>query len=185
MSSFIENYKPRFHEIIEHFKKELLSFRTSKATPALVENILIEAYGIKTPLKQLANITIPEAKTIMIQLWDKNIIKEAEKAISQHQNLNLSPKIEGNIIRINLPSLTEENRKNLIKILHQRLEQGRIEIRNIRDKIKEELISRFREKEITEDEKFKFIEELDRVTHQYNEQISEVGEKKEEEIMKI
>ncbi|TSC95417.1 MAG: ribosome recycling factor [Parcubacteria group bacterium Athens1014_10] len=184
MLSLIENHKPNFQKIIEHLKKELLTLRTSRATPALVENILVEAYGSKTPLKQLAGITIPETRTIMIQLWDKNIIKEVEKSISQ-SNLNLSPNTEGNIIRINLPSLTEENRKNLIKILHQKLEQNRIEIRNLRDKIKEEIVNKFKEKEVSEDDKFKLIEELDKITHKYNEEIKGIGEKKEKEIMTI
>jgi len=184
MLSFIENHKPNFQQIIEHFKRELLSLRTSRATPTLVENILVEAYGVKMPLQQLASITIPETKTIQIQLWDKNIIKEVEKVIAQ-SNLNLSPSVEGNVIRINLPFLTEENRKNLIKILHQRLEQNRIEIRNLRDKIKEEIINKFKGKEISEDDKYKLIEELDKTVHQYNEEVEGIGEKKEREIMRV
>ncbi len=184
MLAFITNQKSKFQQILEHLKKDLLGLRTSRASSALVENILVESYGVKTPLQQLGNITIPETKTIMIQLWDKMIVKEAEKAISQ-SNLNLLPIIDGNIIRINLPSLTEENRKNLTKILHQKLEQGRIKSRGLRDEIKEEIINKFKQKEITEDEKFKLIEELDKITHQYNEEIKKIGEKKEEEIMRI
>lgn len=184
MLSFIASQKPSFQQIIEHLKKDLLSLRTSKASPALVENILVEAYGIKTPLKQLSNITIPETKTIMIQLWDKTIIKEVEKSISQ-TNLNLSPLVEGNIIRINLPSLNEETRKNLIKVLNQKLEQGRVKIRGLRDEIREKTKDKFKAKEITEDEKFKLIEELDLLTHEYIEEIKKIGEGKEEEILKI
>ncbi len=184
MLSFIASQKPSFQQIIEHLKKDLLSLRTSKASPALVENILVEAYGIKTPLKQLSNITIPEMKTIMIQLWDKTIIKEVEKSISQ-TNLNLSPLVEGSIIRINLPALNEETRKNLIKVLNQKLEQGRIKIRGLRDEIREKTKDKFKTKEIMEDEKFKLIEELDLLTHEYIEEIKKIGEGKEEEIMRI
>lgn len=184
MLSFIASQKPSFQQIIEHLKKDLLSLRTSKASPALVENILVEAYGIKTPLKQLSNITIPEIKTIMIQLWDKTIIKEVEKSISQ-TNLNLSPLVEGNIIRINLPALNEETRKNLIKVLNQKLEQGRVKIRGLRDEIREKTKEKFKTKEIAEDEKFKLIEELDLLTHEYIEEIKKIGEGKEVEIMRI
>jgi len=184
MLSFVASQKSSFQQSIEHLKKDLLSLRTSKASPALVENILVEAYGIKTPLKQLSNITIPEIKTIMIQLWDKSIIKEVEKSISQ-TNLNLSPVVEGNIIRINLPALNEETRKNLIKVLNQKLEQGRVRIRGLRDEIREKIKDKFKTKEITEDEKFQLMEELDLLAHNYVEEIKKIGEEKEEEIMRI
>ncbi len=184
MLPFLESQKSNFQQIVDHFKKELLSFRTSRANPNLVENILVDSYGVKTPLKQLANITAPEARLILIQLWDKNIIKEVEKTIAK-SNLNVSPIVEGDLIRIILPPLTEENRKNLIKILNQRLEQSRVEIRNVRDKIKKDIIARFTQKEIDENLKYKSIEDMDKLVQFYNEEIKELGDKKCDEIMKI
>lgn len=184
MLPFLESQKGNFQQIIEHFKKELLGFRTSRANPNLVENILVESYGAKTPLKQLANITAPEARLILIQLWDKTIIKEVEKAIAK-SNLNITPNVEGDLIRIILPPLTEENRKNIIKILNQRLEQSKLEIRNIRDKIKKDITAKFAEKEINENVKYKSIEELDKLVQSYNEEIKELGDEKCDEIMKI
>lgn len=184
MNIYLEKHQQEFELTITHLKKELESLRTGRATPALVENILVEAYGAKTPLEHLASITTPEPKTIVIQPWDKNIIKEIEKALSS-KNLGIQPVNEGNLIRLTLAPLTEESRRELLKILSHKLEQARISLRNTRDKIKEEIVTAEKNKEITEDDKYRYQKELDEFTAQYTEKIKELGEKKTNEMITI
>lgn len=180
----LEKYKPEFEKVINHLKKELIVLRVGRANSTLVEDILVEAYGIKTPLKQLASISVPEARVILIQPWDKNILKGIEKAIRE-ANIGLNPVNEGKIIRLVIPQLTEENRKKLVRTLSEKLEKIRISLRSIRDRIREEITKAKENKEITEDDKYRLREKLDEITKDYNQQIKELGEKKEEEIMTI
>ncbi len=184
MHQLLENYKPELEKVLKHLREELTSFRTGRASPVLVENLLVETYGTRMPLKQLASISAPDSKTIFIQVWDKSLILEIEKAIAV-SNLGLTPSVEGTSIYLRIPALTEEKRKELVKILHQKLEQARIAIRGYRDKVREKIIKGEREGEITEDEKYQFFKKLDEITTEFNEQIKEMGEKKEEEIMTV
>lgn len=180
----IDEYKNLFEKNIEHLKKELTTIRTGRANPSLVENILIEAYNTKTPLKQLASVTVAEAKSLIIQPWDKNIIKDIEKHLAQ-VGLDVTIRNEGNFLRILLPNLTEENRKNLVKILSQKLENARVAIRSLRDEIRGKILNAEKSKEIGEDEKFRLLEKLDKTTKDYIDKIEESGEKKKEEILTI
>ncbi len=178
----LNDKKSEFQKIIEHTKQELGSIRTNRATPSLVENIKVDVYGTKMPLIQVASITSPEAKQLIIEPWDKNILKDIEKSIKT-VSLGLSVANEGNFLRVTMPPMTEETRKEVIKMLHEKLEKGRISIRGLRDNIKEEIVQAERNKEIGEDEKYKLIEELDKLTREYIEEINEIGEKKEEEVI--
>ncbi len=180
----IEKYRSNFNEIIEKCKNDISVIRAARATPILVENILIEVYGTKTPLQQLANINIPDPKTILISPWDKNIVKNIEDAI-RNSDLNLNPVNEGDKIRLVLPQLTEERRLELVKTLKQKLEQYRIRLRQLRDQIKEEIIDMEKQKQISEDEKYRLLEKLDKMTSEFNDKIKEIGEDKEKEIMTI
>lgn len=184
MSQIIDQHKEDFIKVIEHLKNDISSLKTGRATPLLVENIPVESYGMKMSLKQLASISVPEARCILIEPWDKSIVKEMEKAIVNH-NIGLNPVNEGGHLRINIPPLTEEDRKKLIKILHQKIEQARIGIRGTREKVKEKIIKMEKDKEISEDAKFGLQKELDELTNEYNQKIKEIGEKKEEEINTI
>lgn len=184
MYQFLENYKSELEKVLKHLREELTSFRTGRANPALVENLLVEVYGTRMPLKQLASISTPDPKTIFMQIWDKSLILEIEKAIAI-SNLGLTPSVEGTSVYLRISALTEEKRKELVKTLHQRLEQARIAIRGSRDKIREKIIKGEREKEITEDEKYQLFKKLDEITTEFNEQIKKIGEKKEEEIMTV
>jgi len=184
MTNVIENYKPEFDKIIEHFKNEIAALRTGRATPALVENILVEAYGVKTPIKGLGSISIPDFKTILIEPWDKGILKEIEKAV-RLANIGISPVIEGGRMRLSIPPLTEESRQELVKMLYQKIEQSRISLRSVRDKVKSEIVKAEREKQITEDDRYKLQEKLDELIEEYNFKIKEIGEQKEKEIMTI
>ncbi len=180
----IEKYKEKFNQEIEKLKKELSKIRTGRASSALLESIFVEAYGVKTPILQLANISIPEPRVMVIQPWDKSIVKDMEKAISI-SDLGASVKNEGDILRVILPDLTEESRKKLVKLVGERMEKTRIALRLIRDEAKEEIKKMESAKEITEDDKYSLIEELDKTIKEFNAKIEEIGKKKEEEIMTV
>ena len=184
INDFIVTHKSEFEKAIEHLKTELAGLRTGRATPALVENLLVEAYGAKMPLNQAASISVPDPKTILVQPWDNALVQEIEKAIAS-SNLGLGISVKGVFIHLSVPSLTEEKRKNLVKILHEKLELARVSIRGLRDKIREGIIKKEKDKEITEDEKYRHFEELDKTTTEFNNQIKEMGERKEKEIMTV
>lgn len=183
-NQYIDKHKDKFDKSIEHLKQELKQIRTGRASGSLVENILVDVYGVKTPMVQLATITAPDPKSILIDPWDKNILKEVEKAIVE-ANIGLNPVNEGKAVRIVIPPLTEESRKELLKVLHDRLEKARIAVRGIRDDIREEIIQAEKEKEISEDQKYSFQEDLDEITKEINEQIKNIGEDKEKDIMTV
>jgi len=184
MNAYISKYSKEYEDAIEHLKNELASINTGRANPSVVENILVESYGVKTPLKQLASISVPEARCLIIQPWDKSIVKDTERAIID-ANIGLNPVNEGGALRITVPQLTEEDRIKLTKNVSQKIEQARIRMRMIRDEIKDEIIEAEKDKVISEDEKFSFLEELDDYTKKMNERIKEIGEKKENELMTI
>lgn len=176
--------KESFDKALDHLRNELLSLRTDRVSPALVENLMVDCYGIKTPLVQLASINIGEPQTIVVQPWDKNIIKEVEKAI-QNSNLGLNPIVQDKIIRIVIPPLSEERRKEIIKLLHQKLEEAKISIRNIREDIIKQLKAQEKEGKISEDDLFLHQKELQKEIDKYNEEIKKIGEEKEKEIMTV
>lgn len=184
MNNFLETHKEDFTKAVEHLKGELSSLRTGRANASLVEDILVEAYGVKTPIRGLANITIPDSKTLVIEPWDKSVIKDMEKAI-QMANTGINPVNEGTKIRLSMPQMTEENRKEMIKILGQKLEQARISLRNVREAVKDEISGAEKDKEIGEDEKFRFQEELEEFVKEKNEEVKMIGERKEKELMTI
>lgn len=184
MNDFIKSNEEEFEKVISFFKKDIQNIRTNRANPELVTHLLIEAYGTKTPLEQLATINTPEPRSIVIEPWDKNVVKEIEQAIVK-SNLNLNPVVSGGVIRINLPPLNEERRKDLVKVLNEKLENARKSFRTVRDSIKEEIIKAERNKEIGEDEKYRFLEELDEFTNEFQKKVEEIGKIKEKEITTI
>jgi len=183
-NKFIEQKKAEFEQVLTHFKKEIGALRTGRAQTTLVENIMVEAYGAQTPLKQLAAISIPEAKSISIEPWDKNIIKDVEKALT-YSNLGLSIVNTGEKLIAKIPAMTEENRKELIKLLGQKAEEAKISLRQIRDKVKEAILSAEKNKEITQDDKYQFVADLDNYTSDFNKKIEETSKTKEEEMMTV
>ena len=184
MELILDNYKPDFDRVLENLAEDLSTLRVGRANPIVVENILVEAYGVKTPIKQLASITVPEARTILIQPWDKTLSKEIEKAITV-ANIGINPVNEGSQIRLTIAPLTEESRKELTKSVGEKIEKARIAIRQTRDKAKDEIIKKEKNKEITEDDKYNLQKKLDEMVKSYNEDIKSVGEKKEQEIMTL
>ncbi|OGY41060.1 MAG: hypothetical protein A2Y82_01440 [Candidatus Buchananbacteria bacterium RBG_13_36_9] len=184
LNIYISQNKTEFENAIAHLKKDLMTLRTGRAQTAIVENLLIEAYGGKQILKQLASISIPEPKSISIEPWDKNLLKEIEKALN-FSNLGLSIVNAGNKIIAKVPLMTEENRKGLLKVLSQKLETAKISIRQIRDKVKESILAAEKNKEITQDDRYKYVADLDNYVTDINKKLESITKEKEEEIMTI
>ncbi|MBU1167399.1 ribosome recycling factor [Patescibacteria group bacterium] len=180
----ITEAKQNFDKSIEHLKKELGTLRTGRASSALVENIQVQYYGTPTPLNQLANINIPEPQLIVIQPYDKGGIKDIEKAISESE-LKLTPTSDSEVIRISLPDLTEDRRKELVQVMNQKLEEGRVAIRNTREDAQKKIKQAETDGAISEDDKFKAEEELGKVVEEFNQKVKEIGEAKEQEIMSL
>jgi ribosome recycling factor len=178
----IEDFKNDFEKVIEYTKNDLSTIRTSGVSPNLIENIKVDVYGSPTPLMQVGNITSPEARQLLIEPWDKSTLKNIEKAI-QTSSLGLSVVNEGTKIRAIMPAMTEETRKEVVKILNERIEKNRTALRGVRDDVKESVQAAEKSKEISEDERFSLLEELDKVTREYTEQVNKMGQAKEVEVM--
>lgn len=180
----INKIKPNLDKTIEYLKSELAGLQVGRATPSLIENLMVECYHQKMPLKQLANIQILDPRSILIRPWDKNILKDIEKAIG-HSKLGLSPVIEEDFIRLTIPPLSEERRKELNKIVQEKMEECRISVRRQREEIWRQIQDLEKAGKISEDDKFRAKDELQKVIDDYNQQIEEIAEKKEKEIMKV
>jgi ribosome recycling factor len=184
MSEQINKAEQEFEKSIEFLQNEISNIRSGRAHPGLVDGVFVQAYGVKTPISQLASINVPEPMVLTIQPWDKGIIGDIEKAIRE-ADIGINPINEGGLIRLVIPQLTEEIRKDLAKALHKKLEQAKISLRQIRDKAKDEIIQSEKDKEISEDEKFSLLKKLDEKIVEFNNKIKEIGERKEEEIMTV
>lgn len=182
--AIIEKIHPNLEKSVEHFKEELNQLRTGRASTALVENLLVDYYGSKSPLKQIASLSTPEPRLILISPWDKNNLANIEKAIKESQ-LNLQPNNDGQVVRINIPQLTEERRKDLIKVLNQKAEEAKIAVRKIREEAWEEIQELEKSRKISEDDKFSGKESLQAVIDEYNEKIQALRDVKEKDIMTI
>lgn len=177
-----KEFDDKARKIQDFFLTELKGLRSGRAHPALVENVPIEAYGSRQPLKNLATITAADPRTIVIEAWDKSLLKEIEKGIAS-SSLNLSPALDANVLRLKLPEPTEENRRQIVKQLKERLEQNRVGLRKIRDEVKKEIENRARAGSLTEDDKYRSIEQLDKKTKTAISFLEEAAAKKEKEIM--
>ena len=184
MEQFLDNYKPDFEKSVGILSETLTTLRVGRANPIMVENIMVEAYGAQAPLKQMASITVPEARTILVAPWDKAIIKDIAKAI-ELANIGISPVNEGAQLRLTVPALTEESRKELVKSIGEKMEKTRIAIRQIRDKAKDNIVKQEKDKQLTEDDKYDLQKKLDELVKDYNEKIKAMGDKKEQEIMTL
>ncbi|MEA3449821.1 MAG: ribosome recycling factor [Patescibacteria group bacterium] len=184
MSDFIKNKQEEFNKALEFFKKEIAGIRTGRANPNMLEDIQVEAYGTKTPLQGVANINVPDGQSLLVTPWDKNISKDIERALVEAK-LNVGVVNEGNKIRLSIPKMTEENRHELVKKINEKQESARVTIRQVRDDVKTAIESAEKDKQITEDDKFQFIKELDEEVNRYNEEVKKLRDQKEEEIMTI
>jgi ribosome recycling factor len=165
-------------------KKDFGAIRTGRASLALLDGLQVEYYGTPTPLQQVASLSVPESTTIMIQPWEQKIIADIERAI-QKSDLGLTPTNDGKVIRISIPPLTEERRKDLVKVVKKRAEEGKIAIRNIRRDGNEQLKSLQKNKEMSEDELKKSLDEVQKITDTYVNKVDEVLLHKEKEIMEV
>ena len=182
MQEVISSNEERMKKTTASLKEALAALRTGRASASLFDRIRVDYYGEKSPLNQVANISVPEARLIVIQPWEKNLIGEIEKAVRASE-LSLNPSNDGKVIRISIPPLTEERRKELVKLAKNQAEQSRVAIRNIRRDGNEELKKLLKDSKLTEDDQSKGEAELQKITDSYIGQVNQILEEKEKEIM--
>jgi ribosome recycling factor len=178
MEEIFKSTEEDMKKAVQYFKNEIAGLRTGRASTALVEEIKVDYYGSKVPIKQLASVSVPEANQIVLQVWDKGAVDLVEKAIVE--NLNLTPQKQGNVLRLTLPPLTEERRRELVRMLHKMAEEARVAVRNIRRDAKELIED---QEGISEDEIKRALERLQKLTDKYIEEINHLTEAKEKEIL--
>ena len=174
----------KMQKAVDALTRDLATIRTGRSTPALVEHIRLDYHGVPTPVNQIASISIPEAKMILIQPWDRSALRSIEKAILA-SDLGLNPTSDSNVIRIVIPPLTEERRKELIRVVHKRLEEARVTLRNIRREGIERSRQAEKDKEISQDEYTRASEQLQKLTDAFIERVNQTGQDKETEIMEV
>ncbi len=184
-SEFVENnYSLKMDKTIQAFKKDISTLRTGRANAAMLDMIKVDVYGQLMPINQLATVSVPEARLISVQVWDKTNVSLIDSAI-QKSDLGINPQIDGQIIRIRIPDLTEERRKDLIKILNGMAEKNKVSIRNIRREGNEELKSKLKDKKISEDQNKIFEKNIQKLTDDHIALIEKISSEKEKEISQI
>ena len=181
---FITLAKTDFTAALEHLRTDISSLRTGRATPSMIEDTMIEAYGTHQPLKTLATIRIGDAKTLLIEPWDKSVSLAIEVGI-RNSGMGFGPVNDGTCIRLPLPELTADRRAELVKVLHQKMEEAKITFRKIREAVRAKIEQAEKSKTISEDEKFLANEALDKVVKEYNDEVKVMGEQKEQDIVTI
>jgi ribosome recycling factor len=184
IQDLLKPIRPKMEQAIDYFKNELKSIRTGRATPSLVEKIEIDYYGSRTPLIQVAAITIPDPRTILIQPWEKSILSEIEKAIAT-SDLGVSPVNDGNSIRVKIPSLTEESREQLVKIACEQEEKVKVSLRSIRHEVLDMIKKEQKKGKISEDDLYYAKDELDKMVVAFDKEAADLRHNKEEEIRQI
>jgi ribosome recycling factor len=185
LEDLLAQTEARFKKAIEALRHDVATVRTGRAAPSLVESLQVEAYGgAAMPLIQLAAISAPEPRQIVIQPWDKSLIKAIEKAITA-SDLGLAPNNDGNLIRLNIPALNEERRRDLVKLLHKKVEESRVEVRTLRRKAHEEMKSKEKSSGVTTDEVKRAEAALQKLTDRYIQLADEIGSTKEKEILEV
>lgn len=179
-----EDIKKKMKKTIDLLIQELAKLRTGRASPALLDGIKVEYYGNQVPINQVAAISIPEPKMIVIQPWDKNVLPEIEKAIYKSQT-GLVPNNDGNLIRIPIPLLTEERRRDLIKLVHKLGEETKVAVRNVRRDANEAIKKQEKDKKISEDESRQLTNRIQKITDENTKSIDDILKKKEKEVMEI
>jgi ribosome recycling factor len=174
----------RMTKAVEALRRELATIRTGRAHPGLVEHLRVDYYGVPTPLNQLATIAVPDPRLLTIQPWDRQAMGAIEKAILK-SDLSLTPTNDGTLIRLSIPQLTEERRRDLAKVVHKKVEEARVEVRNIRRDGHDELRRLQREKLISEDDQFRGQEKLQKLTDDFVHQVERLGEEKEAELLAV
>jgi len=169
---------------VEAMERDFHAFRTGRASTALVERLTVDYYGTQTPLNQLAGISVPEAHQIVIQPWDRGVLGAIEKAI-QKSDIGLMPNVDGTVVRLNIPPLTEDRRKDLVKSVHRRMEEAKVEIRNLRRDAADELKKEERDGTVGTDESHRQLDQLQKTTDRLIGEVDRVGASKEQEVMEV
>lgn len=180
----LDTFTSDFTKIMERFKSDLDQLRTGRANASILDMVMVEAYGSRTPLKGLASVAVPDSRTLTVEPWDKSILKDVEKAIVD-ANIGLNPINDGRLIRLVMPSMTEESRKDLIKVVGQKAEHMRISLRQLRDSIRDKIVAEEKAKTLNEDQRFQMQEKLDKTVKDHNDKIKLMAEAKEKDIMTI
>jgi ribosome recycling factor len=180
----LDDTRQKMDKAVEHTRSEFATIRTGRAAPALVEKLRVDYYGSEVPLQQLAGIQVPEAKLMVITPYDKGSLKAIERAI-QHSDLGINPNNDGTVIRLVFPPLTEERRRDLVKVAHHKAEEGRVSVRNVRRAARKDLEALEKDGEISSDELERAEKDLERVTHEYVTEIDRVLQHKEGELLAV
>ncbi|MGC1106371.1 MAG: ribosome recycling factor [Candidatus Acidiferrales bacterium] len=176
--------KARMEKAVEDFRKDLAAVRTGRANTALLDNVRVDYHGTPMPINQLGTMSVPDPSTIMISPWDPTAVPLIDKAI-RTADLGLNPTSDGKVLRVPIPSLTEERRKDLVKMIHKVLENHRTAVRNIRRDIKEHVEKLEKEKKISEDDKKRALDELEKLTHAETKKVEDLSAAKEKEVLEI
>ena len=184
VDDIFQDAERRMQKAVEALKMDISSIRTGLASSALVERITVDYYGAPTPINQVASITIPEARLLVIQPWDRKLLIDIEKAI-QKSDLGINPNNDGQVIRLAIPPLNEERRREMVKTLHKKLDEHKVAIRNIRRDAHDRLRDREKKKEISEDELKRSEDRLKKLTDRFTDEMDKVGKTKELEILEV
>jgi len=184
IEGMIKDARGRMEKSLESTKSELSKIRTGRASLTLVDTVRVDYYGTPTPLKQVANLSIPEPRMIIIQPWDRSLVSAIEKAILK-ADIGITPSSDGVVIRLPIPSLTEERRKELVRLVHQLGEEGKVSVRNIRRDFLDGIKKAQKDKKISEDEEYNSGIDFQKITDEYVKKIEEVIKVKEKEIMEV
>jgi ribosome recycling factor len=178
------NVDSRMQKTVQILKREMESIRTGRATPALLDQVKVDAYGTAMPLNQLATISVPEARLLLVQPWDRSLVSVIQKAILK-SDLGLNPMTDGDVIRLVIPPPTEERRKELVKVVRKRVEDAKVAVRNLRRDGLEELRKLEKDKQISRDDDARAQEKLQKLTDRFIAEVSEVGQHKETEVLEV
>jgi ribosome recycling factor len=182
--AYFTEIETRMHKCVEATRGEFASIRTGRAAPALLDRLVVEAYGQSMPLKQVAGVSIPDSRTLLITAWDKAVVPSIRKAVEK-SDLGLTPNVDGSAIRLAIPPLNEERRRELAKLVKKKAEDGRVAVRNVRHRAHDELKAQLKSHEITEDDSKRMQESLQRLTDRYVKEIDGLVAAKEKEIMEV
>ena len=182
INELFNDAKDRMNKAIEHFRNEVASIRTGRASASILDGVKVDYYGTPTPINNIAHVTVPEGQLIVIQPFDPNSLEIIEKAIIS-SDIGLTPNNDGNVIRLNIPSLTEERRKELIKVVHKIIEEGRVAVRNIRRDANDHLKKHEKDHELSEDNRRRAMDNIQEMTDNYIKDLNQLQDTKETEIM--
>jgi ribosome recycling factor len=184
MADSFKEAEGKMNKCVDATRSEFAAIRTGRATPALLDRIQVEAYGTSVPLKQVATVSAPDPRSLMIVAFDRNTVGDIRKAIEK-SDLGLSPNVDGGSVRLSIPSLNEERRKDLVKIVKKKGEDGKIAVRNVRHKVHDDLRAQLKDHDITEDDNKRMQDQLQKMTDRFIKEIDQLVTAKEKEIMEV